>query len=208
MAVSRPFVLALLGAVLVIATFASMRSAGDRAQAERSAAAPTLTPKPGRSSVTDAPALRKAPPANAPRSKAAPSKPAPPKPAPPKAEPEGPAAKPTPTSGAKKPSAATAGVPSKVARALESEKTVVLFFRQPGADDDATESAVRSLRGKKRVALFSDGIAHLARYRLVVTGLGITQAPSVVIVGKSRKAVLIEGFVDKGSLTQQVLDAR
>ncbi len=62
MAVSRPFVLALLGAVLAVATFASMRSAGDRAQAERSAAAPTLTPKPGRSSVTDAPALRKAPP--------------------------------------------------------------------------------------------------------------------------------------------------
>ena len=203
MAVSRPFVLALLGTVLAVATFASMRSAGDRAQAERSAAAPTLTPKPGRSSVTDAPALRKAPPANAPRSKAAPSKPAPPK-----AEPEGPAAKATPTPGAKKPSAATAGVPPKVARALKSEKTVVLFFRQPGADDDATESAVRSLRGKKRVALFSDGIAHLARYRLVVTGLGITQAPSVVIVGKSRKAVLIEGFVDKGSLTQQVLDAR
>jgi len=203
MAVSRPFVLALLGAVLAVATFASMRSAGDRAQAEQSAAAPTLTPKPGRSSVNDAPALRKAPPANAPRSKAPPSKPAPPN-----AEPEGPAAKPTPTPGARKPSAATAGVPSKVARALESEKTVVLFFRQPGADDDATESAVRSLRGKKRVAVFSDGIAHLARYRLVVTGLGITQAPSVVIVGKSRKAVLIEGFVDKGSLTQQVLDAR
>lgn len=162
MAVSRPFVLALLGAVLAVATFASMRSAGDRAQAEL----------------------------------------------PPKAEPEGPAAKATPTPGAKKPSAATAGVPPKVARALKSEKTVVLFFRQPGADDDATESAVRSLRGKKRVAVFSDGIAHLARYRLVVTGLGITQAPSVVIVGKSRKAVLIEGFVDKGSLTQQVLDAR
>ncbi len=99
-------------------------------------------------------------------------------------------------------------MPPKVARALESKKTVVLFFRQPGADDDATQSAVRSLRGKKQVAVFSDGIAHLARYRRVVTGLGITQAPSVVIVGRGRKAVLIEGFVDEGTLTQQVLDAR
>lgn len=199
MAVSRPFVLALLGAVLAVATFASMRSASERAQAGQSVPAPTLKPaKPGRSSVTDAPALKKPAPAKDVTSKSAPSKASPKKAAPaPTAKPE-----------AKKRPATTAGVPPKVAGALKLKKTVVLFFRQPGADDDATQSAVRSLRGKKRVAVFSDGIAHLARYRRIVTGLGITQAPSVVIVGKSRKAVLIEGFVDEGSLTQQVLDAR
>jgi hypothetical protein len=64
------------------------------------------------------------------------------------------------------------------------------------------------LQGKKRVSVFSDGITHLARYRRIVVGLGITQAPSVVIVGKSRKATLVEGYVDGGTLTQQVLDAR
>lgn len=199
MAVSRPFVLALLGAVLAVATFASMRSAGERAQADQgSAASPAGPAKVHRSSVADAPALKK--PA---RAKPAPSKPAPSK-ASPKTAPPAPKAKTQP----EKAPAAPSGVPPKVARALESKKTLVLFFRQPGADDDATQSAVRSLRGKKRVAVFSDGISHLARYRRIVTGLGITQAPSVVIVGRGRKAVLIEGFVDEGSLTQQVLDAR
>lgn len=194
MALSRPFVLALLGAVLVVATFASMRSAGQRAQADQSPSASVVTPaKPGRSPVADAPT---------------PSKAAPSKAAPLKASPNATAPQPGASTPARKAPPTGSGVPPKVARALESKKTVVLFFRQPGADDDATQSAVRSLRGKKQVAVFSDGIAHLARYRRVVTGLGITQAPSVVIVGRGRKAVLIEGFVDEGSLTQQVLDAR
>lgn len=121
--------------------------------------------------------------------------------------------KPTAPKAAKKPPAKRApvipaGLPPKVTKALKGRRTVVLFFRQPGADDDATQRAVRSLRGKKRVAVFLDGINHLGRYRRLVTGLGITQAPSVVILGKSRKATLVEGFIDEGSLTQQVLDAR
>ena len=175
MAMSRPFVLVLLGAVLAAATFASMRAAGDRAQAEETQAAPTVTPAPRPSSVT--------PPTK-------PHAPAPRVPAKPK------------------PSAAVVGVSPKVQRALGAKRTVVLFFHQPGADDAATRAAVHSLQGKKGVSVFSDGLSHLARYRRVVAGLGITQAPSVVIVGKSRKATLIEGYVDGGTLTQQVLDAR
>jgi outer membrane biosynthesis protein TonB len=192
---SRPFVLALLGAVLAAATFVSMRAAGERAQAEETPSAPTVKPAQKQSSVTAAP-TKPAP------SKTAPSKvaPATPKSTTPKA-PAKPKAKP-------KPAATTAGVPPKVQRALQAKRVVVLFFHQPGADDAATQSAVRSLHGKKGVAVFSDGITHLPRYRRVVAGLGITQAPSVVIVGKNHKARLIEGYVDGGTLTQQVLDAR
>lgn len=179
---SRPFVLAVLGALLAVATFASMKSAADSAAADDTAAAPTVV-QPAPSAKTPS----KSPPATTP---AAPAKP---KAAKKKAAPAAPAIK---------------GVPPKVAKALAARRTVVLFFRQPAADDDATAAAVRSLRGAKNVSVFSAPITKLARYRRVVSGLGVSQAPAVVIVGQDRKARLIEGFVDGGTLRQQVKDAR
>ena len=96
----------------------------------------------------------------------------------------------------------------RVGHALRSRRVVVLFFRQRGADDAATARAVRSLRGLERTSVFRDGIRHLSRYRAVVGGLGVAQAPAVVIVGRQREAQVVEGFVDAGTLKQLVLDAR
>lgn len=197
MAMSRPFVLAVLAAILASATFISMRSAGERAQANDSKPAPTVrspssskgtatssASKPAKPVQTQAGTPTKVPATKAPVSKVTPAKPA------------------------TKKKAADAGVPPKVQRALDAERTVVLFFRQSGADDDATASAVRSLHGTKRVSVFTSDISKLARYRRVISDLGVTQAPAVVIVGKDRKATLLEGFVDKGTLKQRVEDAR
>lgn len=167
---SRPFVLALLGALLTVATFMSMRSAGERAQADPTNSAPVIKAP---ASKTPAAKPRAAPPAKQPAKKAT-----------------------------------DPGVPPKVKRALDAKRIVVLFFRQSGADDKATASAVGSLRGAKRVSIFSADISKLARYRRVIANLGVTQAPSVVIVGRDRKATLVEGFVDSGTLKQQVRDAR
>jgi hypothetical protein len=128
---SRPFVLAVLGILLAAATFGSLRSAADQAQAEDTAQAPEVQPA-----------------------------------------------------------------------------TVVLFFRQPAADDDATAAAVHSVRGIKGVSVFSAPITKLSRYRRVVSNLGVTQAPAVVVVGSDRKAFLLEGFIDAGTLRQQVKDVR
>lgn len=101
-----------------------------------------------------------------------------------------------------------AGVPAPVGRALRAKRVVVLFFAHRGADDDATAEAVNGLRGLKGVSIFRSDIDRLARYRGVVGGLGVAQAPAVVIVGSKRKARLVEGFVDPGTLKQLVLDAR
>ena len=176
MAVSRPFVLAVLGALLVVASFASMRSAADRAEADETTAAPTVVQPapsgtPGKANSSKAPAT--------------------------------PAGKPTPKSAP-----AVTGVPPKVGKALDSRRTVVVFFRQPGADDAATAKAVDSLRGIKGVSVFSAPITKVGRYERLVAGLGVTQAPTVVIVSRDRKARLIEGFVDPATLRQQVKDTR
>jgi len=105
---------------------------------------------------------------------------------------------------------ASAGLPVRVARALAAKKIVVVFFYQRrGADDAATAKAVKALNGRAaRTRVFSAPIKDVERYRRVVQGLGVSQAPAVVIVDRRGKARLVEGYVDSESLLQQVRDAR
>lgn len=56
--------------------------------------------------------------------------------------------------------------------------------------------------------MFSDSINSLGRYPRLVASLGISQAPSVVVVGPSSKATLLEGYTDAGTLKQKILDTR
>ena len=95
-----------------------------------------------------------------------------------------------------------------VVRALSQDQVVVLFFSQSGsADDSATRDAVRGVKGMKRVAVFNAGIDQLAMYRPILANVGVSQVPAVVVVRPGRKAQLLEGFIDKGSLRQAVADA-
>lgn len=103
------------------------------------------------------------------------------------------------------------GIPPEVARALERREVVVLFFSDPAAADDrATASAVRAVRrqfGGRRVAIFQDSANNLADYRRVVSAVGVTQIPAVVVIDRRRNARVFEGFQDQGSLRQHVEDA-
>ena len=103
----------------------------------------------------------------------------------------------------------TSGLPEPVARALAERKVVVLLFAQQGAADDAaTRAAVRAVEREPGVRAFTDRVENLARYRSIVADLPISQAPAIVILSADGKARLLEGFVDPGSLRQQVADAR
>jgi hypothetical protein len=193
MAVSRPVLLALLGAVLLAATFMATRNtATDDAGTNVTAPAkPAKTdaaankPSTTKSQPDEKPARDKAPARERERAEKAPAR----KPA-------------LPRTGSAN------GVPLAVSEALADREVVVLLFSQRGADDAATRAAVRSLRGEKGVAVFTEDLKHLASYRRIVEGLGVSQAPSVVIVGHDLRARLVEGFVDEGSLRQHVRDVR
>ncbi|MBV9212019.1 MAG: hypothetical protein JOZ25_00025 [Actinobacteria bacterium] len=106
---------------------------------------------------------------------------------------------------------ADAEVPDAVedaAKALGSGKVVVLFFTRPGtADDSATAAAVHSLKGMKRVAVFDASLDRIAQYRPIIANVGVTQVPAVVVVRPGQRAVLFQGFVDAGTLRQNVADA-
>lgn len=97
------------------------------------------------------------------------------------------------------------GLPAAVERALAAKQVFVVLFTQEGSDDEATSAAVDQLDG---VRVFRADIADIGDYRRVVSELGIDQAPAVVIVDGQGQARLVEGYVDAGSLSQQVEDAR
>ena len=95
-----------------------------------------------------------------------------------------------------------------VARALGQDDVVVLFFSRPGAaDDTGARSAVRTLDGMKGVQVFSPNFEDLDDYRPILAGAGVAQVPAIVIAKPGHKAQLVEGFVDRQSLRQQVEDS-
>lgn len=101
------------------------------------------------------------------------------------------------------------GLPDDVARALNSDKVVVLFFYEPAASDDqATRAAIRAVRSAgSGVALFQDTVSHISDYRRLVGSLGISQSPAMVVIDRNRHADLLQGYLDSGTIRQTVRDA-
>lgn len=98
--------------------------------------------------------------------------------------------------------------PVAVRRAIDRKQRVVLFFGTPrGADDRATAAAVTAQRSRGVVVVL-EPLENLVKYRELIGGLGISQAPAVVVVGKNGAARLVEGYVDPATLAQEVADAR
>ena len=92
----------------------------------------------------------------------------------------------------------------KAERAVADNKKVVIFFKNPRAlDDQAAAESVRSLdRRTKNVVVLSDDVRNSDRYGSLLEDLKVSQAPAIVVIGRSGKADLIEGYVDADSLVQ------
>jgi hypothetical protein len=182
MALPRPALLGILGALLIAATFLATHGLGKKS----SSAPPTPVQSPPKT-------LKQAAAAPAKHAAAA-AKPATAN----QAKPKGPSAK----------SGSSVGLPLGVAQAFAKHRVVVLYFGARGADDTLTAESVRALKASagSGVAVFMDKLSNLADYRRVVEGLDVSQAPSIVIVDRARKAQLYEGYIDSGSLRQAVAD--
>ena len=189
MAVPRPILLlAVLGAALMAATFVAVRGARETA-----ATTPVPTPVTRSAPSTSAPAKHKA--AAQAKHKAAT-----------KAH-----AKPAhPRNTAAKHAGAKIGLPADVARALGKRHIIVLFFFRPGAaDDSATKHSVAAVRhASRKVSVFSAPLSKLSDYRRLISGLDISSAPATVVVGRDRRARVLEGFLDGGTLKQEVQDTK
>ena len=226
MAVPRPVLLALLGVALCAAALLATRGAHDPGGSVTAMPAPAPTaPAPHQSQAPKKHAASHAPKAHAkPQPKHAQPKTVQPKH---DAAPTGPAApaaalaavtsgaqamaapntstKPTAPQPAPKPKLSLA---ERVKVALAHGKAVVFLFTRPGAaDDTGTRQAVGRLQGMNRVMVVKAGLKDLTEFRPVLAGANVSQIPSVVIVHKGGPGRLIEGYVDAGTLRQNVADA-
>jgi hypothetical protein len=201
MAVPRPVLLAILGLALCVTALIAVRGVGT---GEDDAVAPAPIPTaPAEKAQTAQPGARGRARTRARAEQAAPANPAE---APKTAEAAKPAEKKlTKAQVAKK--KADAEVLS-VAKALGQKDVVLLFFSRPGAaDDTGAEQAVKKLKGTKGLQIFSPNFENLDAYRPILAGVGVAQVPAIVIVKPGKKAELVEGFVDRQSLRQQVEDS-
>jgi hypothetical protein len=101
-------------------------------------------------------------------------------------------------------------VAKKVLRAVEQDKEVVVFFRNPRAlDDKATAESIKYLDShRKKLVVFTDDVEHTRSYGKLLENLGVTQAPAIVFINRRGTASLVEGYVDGPSLAQVIADAR
>jgi hypothetical protein len=201
-AVPRPVLLAILGLALCVTAFVAVRGLGTGEEDLNAPAPIPATPAPAKKAEQVEPGARGRARTRPRVEQAAPVKPA-------EDAAKAPAAKPAPKlSPAEVAKLKDDALLVSVARALGQDDVVVLFFSRPGAaDDTGARSAVRKLRGTKNVQVFSPRFEDLENYRPILAGAGVSQVPSIVIAKPGRKAVLVEGFVDRKSLRQQVEDA-
>jgi hypothetical protein len=99
--------------------------------------------------------------------------------------------------------------PGRAARAVHNHrKVVILFTNSRGLDDRRMAAVIREVDGRTKALVLSDPVDAVDRYGKLIQDLGVSETPSVVIIGSSGKAKLLEGYYDADTLTQAVADAR
>lgn len=101
------------------------------------------------------------------------------------------------------------GLPSRVAKALDAKKTVVvMFWAKDGIEDRSVKSSVTRLprRGGK-TAVFTDKVSNLSRYTRITAAASVSQAPAMVIVNPKGQAEVLSGYYDFQTIRQFVRNA-
>src|SRR5687767_1234287 len=111
----------------------------------------------------------------------------------------------------------TKGLPKKIVRALDNRQVLVVgvfdtkekrWARMAADDRRVRRELSKANRYDGRVVVAQSELAKLSSLNAVIGGLGITQTPSVVVVDRNRKAVVLTGFVERNAINQAIQDAR
>lgn len=99
------------------------------------------------------------------------------------------------------------GLPTRVARALDAKKTVViLFWNKGGVEDRSVKNSVDQL-SRRKTAVFTDKVANLSSYTRITAAASVTQTPALVVVNPEGKAEVLNGYYDLQTLRQYVRNA-
>jgi hypothetical protein len=106
------------------------------------------------------------------------------------------------------------GLPRPLIDAWKHGQTVVLLVvRSHGIDDRLVSRSVRGLSGDRGVTTFVVHANRVARYSRITQGVGVSQAPALVVVRPRRvsgavpEAQVAYGFRDSQTVVQYVHDA-
>jgi hypothetical protein len=129
--------------------------------------------------------------------------------APAKAKAKAPTAKATKAKAMTKP--ATKVDPSdRLLAYLAKGKTLVILFEGKGTDDKAARKAVHETAkaDPKHVISAYIPISKVGDYEKITTDVQVYGSPTILVIGRDRKATALTGFLDAPSLQQAVGDAR
>jgi hypothetical protein len=106
------------------------------------------------------------------------------------------------------------GLPAPVVGAWKNGNAVVLLVvRSHGIDDRLVSRSVQGLSGDPRLTVFVVRANNVARYSRITQGVGVSQAPALVVVrprkvsGSVPEAQVTYGFRDSQTVVQYVHDA-
>jgi hypothetical protein len=111
----------------------------------------------------------------------------------------------------------TKGLPRSVVRALDNRKVFVVgvfdtkekrWARMASDDRRVRRELSKVNRYDGRVVVAQSSLGELTKLNAIIGGLGVSQTPSVVVVDRNRKAVVLTGFVERNTMNQAIQDAR
>jgi len=105
---------------------------------------------------------------------------------------------------------ATAGRQHQVEAQIAKGKVVlILFWNKQGSDDRAAKAAVESFaHGHARTAVVTAGAGEVAAFGTITRGVQVLGTPTIFVVGKSGKAIVLTGLTDSFALSQAIAQAR
>lgn len=111
----------------------------------------------------------------------------------------------------------TKGLPKKVVRALDNRQVLVVgvfdtkekrWARMASDDRRVRRELSKANRYGGKVVVAQSALGNLSSLNAVIGGVGVNQTPSVVVVDRNRKAVVLTGFVERNAINQAIQDAR
>jgi len=113
--------------------------------------------------------------------------------------------------------AETKGLPKQIVKALAKRQVFVIgvfdtkekrWARMATDDRQVRRALGNANRYRGSVVVDTTALGGLAKLNAIVGGAGVTQTPSVVVVDRNRKAVVLTGFVERNAINQAIADAR
>ena len=111
----------------------------------------------------------------------------------------------------------TKGLPRSIARALDNRQVFVVgifdtkekrWARMASDDRRGRRELSKVNRYDGKVVVAQSSLGKLSKLNAIVGDLGVSQTPSVVVVDRNRKAVVLTGFVERNAINQVIQDAR